>query len=295
MVKVSPKCGFCLINRAIAEIENVVSDEDQKFEILQKIFAYFSENFYEDSVPSDLGTIRDRIIRTITKKDPYKLEKRKSNELALKFLPKIEKELNEIEDEWTRFRKALLYAIVGNIIEFDIDENKDPLENLRKAVELAEKDLVIDQSIEVYKLVKNSKTIVYLVDNAGEIVFDKILINELRKICEKIIVIVKEVPVLNDATMEDAEFISLTTSFENVKVIPSGTDHVGIILDETPPQILRILNSCDLIIAKGMGYFETLTEYDLQKNIVHLFRTKCKNVADILKIDIQKNVILLRK
>jgi len=295
LVKVSAKCGFCLIHRAIAEIKNAIDNKDKQFLILRAIFDYFSRNFDESSVPSNIGTIRDRIIRKFTQKDPYEVEKRKSNELAMKMLPKVEGILNDIHDERERFIQALLFSIVGNIIEFDIEENKDPLDNLMIAIDRAEKDLSIDHSNKVYELIKKSRKIVYLADNAGEIVFDKVFIKEISKFCEEVIVIVKEIPVLNDATMEDAEFVNLTNSFSNVKVITSGTDHVGIIIEETPAEVLEILENADLIIAKGMGYFETLTEYDLKNKIVHLFRTKCKNVADILNIEIQKNVVLLRE
>ena len=95
--------------------------------------------------------------------------------------------------------------------------------------------------------------------------------------------------------MEDAIFINLTSSFPNVQVITSGTDHVGIIIEETPPHIMKIINNCDILIAKGMGYYETLTEYKLKIPIVHLFRTKCHNVSDTLEIGVQKNVVYIRK
>jgi len=294
LVKVSAQCGYCLIRRAVAEIENITDDEQQKFYILRKIFRFFSHNFSENSIPSNIGTIRDRIIREISKKDPYYHSKKRSNQIALKFVPKIEKEIEKQTNNWNKFRTALLCSIVGNIIEFDIEENKNPLGNLELALEQAEADLTIDQSKDFYELVKKSDTIIYLTDNAGEIVFDKIFIKELSKLCKKIIVIVKGIPVLNDATMEDAEFINLTSSFPNVEVIPSGTDHVGMILEETPKKILDIINSGDLIIAKGMGYFETLTEYELKKPVVHLFRIKCGNISKFLNREINKNVILIR-
>jgi hypothetical protein len=294
LVKVSARCGFCLINRAISEIKKTISDEDEQFELLRKIFNYFSNNFDENSVPSFIGTIRDRIIREHTNKDPYEIEKRKSNEIALGLVSKIEEIMKNIDGPWERFRKAIQFSIVGNIIEFDIIENSQPLENLKNALESSEKDLEIDDSRAFFNLVKKSKKIVFLADNAGEIVFDKIFIKELTKYCDLITVIVKEIPVLNDATMEDAEFINLTTSFSNVKVITSKTDHVGIIIEETPKEVIKIINDSDLIIAKGMGYYETLTEYKLKVPVVHLLRTKCKNVSDILNVGVQKNIVLIR-
>lgn len=294
LVKVSARCGFCLINRAISEIKKTISDEDEQFELLRKIFNYFSNNFDENSVPSFIGTIRDRIIRQHTNKDPYKIEKRKSNEISLGLVPKIEEIMDNIDDPWERFRKAIQFSIVGNIIEFDIIENNKPLENLKKALESSEKDLEIDDSRAFFDLVKKSKNVIFLADNAGEIVFDKIFIKELAKYCNSITVIVKEIPVLNDATMTDAEFINLTDSFPNVNVITSGTDHVGIIIEETPEEIIKIITDSDLIIAKGMGYYETLTEYELKVPIVHLLRTKCENVSNILNVGIQKNIVLIR-
>ncbi|MBD3227764.1 MAG: DUF89 family protein [Candidatus Lokiarchaeota archaeon] len=294
MVKVSAMCGTCLINRAIAEIEKTVKNKDLKFEIIREIFNYFSDHFDENSVPSNIGTIRDRIIRDFTNKDPYKEEKRRSNELALDILPNLENMINKLDDDWEKFFNAVIFSIVGNIMEFDIVDNMDPLENIHQAIKTAKKDLAIDDTKEFYNKLKSSTKLVFLADNAGELVFDKLLIKELSKYAEKITVIVKQIPVLNDATMKDAEFINLTNLHPNVHVITSETDHVGIIIEETPDHVMKVINNSDLIIAKGMGYFETLTEYKIDVPIVHLFRIKCKNISEILNVDIQKNVILYR-
>ncbi len=137
-----------------------------------------------------------------------------------------------------------------------------------------------------------------MTDNAGEIIFDYILIKELQELGKEITVAVKETPVLNDATLEDAIDAGLLELAEKsnskVKVITTGTDHVGIILSETPKDFLDIFNNSELIIAKGMGYYESLSEEPIPCPIAHLFKVKCRSVAEDLILEIKKNVALLR-
>ncbi|NVM03732.1 MAG: DUF89 family protein [Candidatus Helarchaeota archaeon] len=303
-MKVKPYCGVCLLNRGIKEVELATSDPDLQFKIVKELIKMFQEKFNENNISAHIGTYRDRIIKKLSGcKDPYAEQKRLSNKIAVKFLPFLQKKLNSLKDPYKRFRFAVLASIVGNSIEFHIEDQKielDSLEQLLKqSFENAEKNLVKDDIQDLFNLLKSKKKVLYLTDNAGEIVFDYILINELYKLNKEVIVAVKEKPVLNDATIEDAKAAGLlelsVKTNSKVKIITTGTDHVGIILSETPKEFLEIFNKAELIIAKGMGYYESLSGEKLPTSIAYLFKIKCRSIAEELKKKINDYVVLLKR
>jgi len=303
-LKVKPYCGICLLNRGIKEVELATSDPKLRFEIINKLIEMFREKFNENSISAHLGTYRDRIIKKFSGcKDPYAEQKKISNEIALKFIPHLRNQLDSIKNDYERFRFAVLVTIVGNSIEFHLEDQLIDLNSLdqflQDSLEDVEKKLAIDDILELFNLLKKKKKILYLTDNAGEIVFDYILIDELYKIGKEVIVAVKQSPVLNDATMEDAKIAGLLElaikSNSKVKIITTETDHVGIILSETPKNFLKTLYGAEIIIAKGMGYYESLSEENNITPIAHLFKIKCRSMAAELNKEINCNIALLRK
>jgi uncharacterized protein with ATP-grasp and redox domains len=176
-------------------------------------------------------------------------------------------------------------------MEFDIPGHRFTFGGLKKAFREAGKDLVIDDTAKVYELVKKANTILYLADNAGEIVFDTLLVEQLKNMGSNVIVAVKGEPIINDATLEDAEASGMNKIAD--KTITTGTDSVGFAPKEVSKDFLDAYHSCDIVFAKGMGYAETLTEYKLDKPHVLLFRTKCNPVANFFCVAKEKNVAKL--
>jgi uncharacterized protein with ATP-grasp and redox domains len=148
--------------------------------------------------------------------------------------------------------------------------------------------LVIDEISKIFSLAKKAKTILYLTDNAGEIAFDKLLVKELKQLSAKVTVVVKGGPILNDATLDDAKLVGMDKIAD--AVITTGTDSVGLDIKESSAEFLKHYNSADLIIAKGMGYAETLTENKLTRPHALLLRTKCGPVAHFFGVPREKNV-----
>ena len=130
-----------------------------------------------------------------------------------------------------------------------------------------------------------------MTDNAGEIVFDILLVEQMKNMGLSVMIAVKGGPIINDAILEDAEASGMSTIAD--KVITTGVDAVGLALNEVSAEFLSVYNSVDLIFAKGMGYAETLTEYKLKKPHVLLFRTKCNPVANSFGVGREKNVAKL--
>lgn len=251
-----------------------------------------TKEFKPTAVPADLGTKRDRVIRRVTgNSDPYKRNKRISNEKALKILPYARKIVEEGYTQEERFKRACLIAIVGNVIEFDIPGHKASFTSLKKNFREAAKDLGIDDINRAYELARASRGVLFLADNAGEIVFDTLLVEQLKNMGLTVIVAVKGSPVINDATMEDSEASGMSKKAD--KVITTGADAVGLAIREVSQEFLSAYESADLIIAKGMGYAETLTEFKLKKPHLLLFRTKCNPVADSFGVAREKNVAKL--
>ncbi len=289
-MKVDIECATCLVKRAVLGVSLSTEDPERQMEILTEALQIISKNFNKDAVPSRIGTLRDRTIKKLSGVDPYKKIKHESNEMALSVKALLEKELEHLPVE-KRFRRACLIAAAGNVIEFGISENQFTLEELDKIVASVERDLIIDQVDEFYNLIKNTKNVVFLTDNAGEIALDTLLVKELNKITN-VIVVVKDKPILNDATMEDALYVGMDKVCS--KLITSGTDAIGTYLPESSEELKKLLNETDLIIAKGMGHFESLTELSFKQPVVHIFRTKCERVARYVGVPTGKNVILIR-
>ena len=291
-LKVEAECAACILSRASAEATEATVNPALRFRAMNDVIRLLHIEFRPNAVPADLGTKRDRIIKRVTgNNDPYKRNKRISNEKALKLLPYARKLVEEGYAQQDRFKRACLVAIVGNIMEFDIPGHKFTFTTLRKSFRDAAKDLVIDDTAKIYELVVKANTVLYLADNAGEIVFDTLLVEQLKNMGLTVTVAVKGGPIINDATLEDAEASGMSKIAD--KVITTGTDAVGFALGEVSKEFLDTYKSVDLIIAKGMGYAETLTEYELKKPHALLFRTKCNPVANYFVAPREKNVAKL--
>jgi uncharacterized protein with ATP-grasp and redox domains len=291
-LKVEAECAACIISRGAAEVKEATTNPALRFRAMRELLHLLSKEFKPSAVPADLGTKRDRLIKRVTgNNDPYKRNKRICNEKALKLLPYARKLVEEGYTQQDRFKRACLCAMVGNIMEFDIPGHKFTFSSLRKSLKEAGKDLVINDIGKIYEVAENSHIILYLTDNAGEIVFDTLLVEQLKNMGLTVIVAVKGAPVINDATLEDVEISGMGKIAD--KVITTGTDAVGLAPKEVSAEFQSVYDSVDMVFAKGMGYAETLTEYKLQKPHALLFRTKCDPVANFFAVPREKNVAKL--
>jgi len=291
-MKVEAECASCLLARATAETYYATTNPALRFRAIKEITKLLNREFRPTTVPADIGTKRDRLIKELTgNDDPYKRSKKTSNEKALKMLPYARKIVEKGYNQQERFKKACLCAIVGNILEFDIPGHRFTFKTLTKSFREAAKDLVVDDVESAYELAKKAKEVLYLADNAGEIVFDTLLVEQLKNMGLRVIYAVKGGPVINDATMEDVEFSGMDKLAD--KIITTGTDAVGLLQKEVSTEFLKVYGSAELVFAKGMGYAETLTEFKLTKPHFLLLRTKCNPVANYFCAPRNKNIAKL--
>ena len=291
-MKVEAECAACALQRGWLEIKKATSDVFTQFKAMSALVTLLNNEFQPTAISAHLGTKRDKIVKAVTgNPDPYAKAKQTSNQRALEILPTAKNMILSESSTESRFRKSCLYSMVGNIMEFDIPDHVFKFEELRTLITKAEEDLAIDEISKILEIAKESKNILYLTDNAGEIALDTLLVEELKRFGAHVTVAVKSSPILNDATMEDVTYVGMDAIADDV--ITTGTDSVGLIFDECSNEFLSLHSSADLVVAKGMGYAETLTEYTLTTPHALLLRTKCRPVANFFGVGRNKNVAKL--
>jgi len=193
-------------------------------------------------------------------------------------VPAIREKLELSEDP---LKAAIQYAMTGNYIDFGALDRIDEEELQRILDHSADNHVDGQEYLKLRKELKKAKRIVYLTDNCGEIVTDKLLIEEIQKENPEaaVTVIVRGFPVLNDATMEDAVQVGLTGM---VHVIGNGSEIAGTCLDEISEEAKEFIDSADVILAKGQGNFETLRMCG--KNIYYIFMCKCEMFAERFQV-----------
>jgi len=274
-------CIPCFLRQALDSVRMITSDEQLHEQLMREVLRLVAEMNLRQSPPL-MGQKIHRAIRRLTgAEDPYFDVKNRFNRLALQMYPELAEQLENSPD---RLATALRLAVAGNIIDFGV--NADLVESQVKRTVGESLDRPLDEQIvaELREALGQASEILYIGDNAGEIVFDRLLIEQLP--CEKTTFVVRGGPVINDATIEDAEIAGLT---ELVEVIDNGSDAPGTILKDCSEQFRRRFDRADLVIAKGQGNYETLN--DAGKDTFFILRAKCPVVADHLGCQIGEPVV----
>jgi len=291
-LKVEVECATCVFHRGYMEIIEATNDQALQFRAVTALMRLLSREFKPTASPAKLGTKRDRLVKKVTgNSDPYEKKKWLSNKRALEILPQAKKFVASGLSSEAKFRRACLCAMVGNIIEFDIPEHEFKFEDIGKFIQQGENDLAIDEISKIHEAAKQAREILYLTDNAGEIAFDTLLVRELKNLGAHVTVAVKSKPIMNDATLQDAKAVGMHEVADDM--ISNGTDTVGLFLQECSKRFLSCYRSADLVVAKGMGYAETLTEIKLRVPHALLLRTKCQPVANYFGVSKDKNIAKL--
>ena len=284
-MKVSPECAPCFLRFAGNTLSLSTDDDELKIEIFNEIFNLLANNFDTNTNPNSTGSTIYKIIKQKTGcNDPYKEEKILSNQIALKYLPKAKK-IIENEDSLENYVKI---AIVGNILDFGAFPSAKDIDNIIK--EGFQKQLKINHVEKLDKDAKKHDKLLYLVDNTGEIAFDRLLLEKLKTYDLNITIAVKSAPIINDACMEDALEVGLDKFGEIVEI---GAGTVGYVDSEISDEFREIYNNHKFIISKGMGNYEGLTEIDnSDKDLYFLFCSKCNVISKDIGVDLQDMVLI---
>ena len=269
-------CVQCFVRQALDAARLLSTDEKIHEQVLRRVLSLSSKmDFYKS--PPEKGQRIHRLIREFLRDDdPYRQIKDRSNRLAMKLYPELKMKIEQSSDP---LETAMRFAIAGNIIDLGVNSQLDE-SIIYKTIEDSMKNALFPNTINDFRDAVNLATdILYLGDNAGEIVFDRLLIEQLPY--EKVTFVVRGSPVINDATLVDARFAGIT---DIVEVIDNGSDAPGTILEDCSPAFCARFEKADLIIAKGQGNYESLS--DIKKNILFVLIAKCPVIARDIGCDV---------
>jgi damage-control phosphatase, subfamily I len=280
-MRVHLDCFPCFLRQSIIALRLGTKDELLREMILKSILPEIQIADISRP-PAYTTTFIHRKIRQMLGKDPFEELKSEYNKIALGLYPSLKTIVGKSQDPlWTATR----LAIAGNVIDFGIFTSVDIEGAIDKALN---NPLAVDDFEMFKKAISDADTIVYLADNAGEIVFDRLLIETLISFGKSVVVVVKGAPVINDSTLRDALESGLTRICQ---VIDNGSDAVGTIFVWTSSAFQDTFNNAQLVISKGQGNFETLI--GIQKNIFFLFQSKCNVVSK--ELGLSRGSMLLKK
>jgi hypothetical protein len=273
IMKAYPACIPCLFKQAQNTL-SATTDEIKLHEDVYRDLAESIKNISLNDTPAGVSYIVYETIRNKTRiSDPFSRQKKSTNELAQRLVPSMKEMISKSNDP---LKSAIHIAAAGNIIDLGITKP----ENIEDEIQdILAKPFAIDDYNDFKKELSGNKTLLYISDNAGEIVFDRLLADELLRHNLKIYFSVKSGPIINDATIEDAEFAGL----QNVShIITTGSDDIGVNWSRCSGEFRGIFDSSDIVISKGQGNFETVTER--RGNVYYLLKAKCECVAEELSV-----------
>lgn len=274
-------CIPCFVLQGL-DSARLATDDERIHEQVVRETLRLSVDLDMSQSPPAIGQKIHRLIRKlIGNNDPYHSVKEQFNNLALKLYSELEERVMESEDP---FATAVRLAIAGNIIDLGVKTSLAE-SDVEKTIEESLTSYFDDSQVYEFKnAITKAEKILYLADNAGEIVLDRLLIEQLP--VEKVTVVVKGEPVINDATKEDAETADLTNI---VEVIDNGSDAPGTILETCSQSFRDRFEDADLVIAKGQGNYETLS--DVHKNIFFILKAKCPVIARDLGCEVGEMIL----
>ncbi|MBE6067302.1 MAG: DUF89 family protein [Clostridium lundense] len=274
-MKVSHECIHCLARQAVEIAEEATSNVTIQEEIIKKSLKELAEINFNETAP-EIAFRMHQHAKNITKIiDPYARLKEQYNEIAKEIYERIidEKWLDNAKDP---FDMSCRLAIAGNIIDFSVGLKLEHSDVVKSVEDSIKHNIFGTGTAALREAVEKSNNIMYIGDNAGEIIFDKFLLENLP--LNKVTYVVKGGPIVNDATMQDA----ISTGIVNlVKVIDNGHAAQGTILKDCSSTFKSEFNKADLIISKGQANFETLSDIK-DKTIFYLLRAKCNSVASAI-------------
>jgi uncharacterized protein with ATP-grasp and redox domains len=276
------ECLTCFCRQALEAVRFATDDTAVHEEVLRGVLRQASEMDFRVT-PPEMGRYIHEFIRDLShNSDPYRRVKKESNRVALDLYSELREKVTQASDP---LKAAIRIAIAGNIVDYaatpELDERK-----IAQTVETAVRTPMMERGLDGFRTdLGRAERILYIGDNAGEIVFDRLLIEQLP--VEKVTYVVRAHPIINDATMEDAREVGLTG---RVEVIDNGDNTPGTVLERCSDEFRKRFEEADLILAKGQGNYETLS--DAPRQVFFLLMAKCPVIARDIGCEIGRPVFL---
>ena len=286
-------CVPCFFRQALESSRRSGASKKTQKKVLDALVKTIPEISLKSSPPEMARVIHQQLRRITKKKDPYLKIKRQSNKIALGIYGKLKR---RVTNSRNKLLTAVELAIAGNIIDYGAKNSLNIEAELARILNeenkvIREESKVIFDYDKFRSNLQRAETILYLADNAGETVFDRILIEEIKRADsnKKIIYAVKESPAINDALKEDAVACGLD---KVAQVISSGSDAPGTILSLCSKNFLKIYRKADMVISKGQGNFEALSPP--RRPVFFMFMVKCAVIAKVAGCNMGNIVLLYR-
>ncbi len=273
-------CIPCIIRQALCAARMVSADPAVHERVLRETLGWVGETNMNQPAPVAVQRIHRLLRETTGVEDPYRDAKEYQNRTVLALLPELRCRIEAAADP---LATALRVAIAGNAIDMGANGSLAGLD-VRRAVTQALTEPVVGEPGGFRSAIAEAERILYLTDNAGEIALDRLLIEQLTP--ARVTVAVRGKPVINDATMADARAVGL---HEIVEIVDNGSDAPGTLLDDCSQEFRRRFTEADLILAKGQGNYETLS--DEPHDIFFLFKVKCSMIAAHAGVPIGTHVL----
>jgi len=283
-VKTCLECIPCFAQQALDAVSLVSEDADLRLRVMRRALRMVSD-FPADSPPPLMAARIHRLIRKETgNPDPYRDVKEQANAYALGMVPRL---LERVRSSADPFETSLRIAIAGNIMDWGASHHLRPdgalvERTIEQTLAAPVRGVPVD---EFRRRLQVADSVLYLADNAGEIAFDRLFISFLP--CADVTVAVKGGPIINDATMADAERVGFP---EEVRLVSTGSDTPGTVLEDCSKEFRGRFGRAGLIIAKGQANYEALS--DCKGPLHFLLKAKCPVIARDVGCDVGDTLLL---
>ena len=284
-MRVTPDCVPCLMKRVLFQAR--LLNNGCETEAVAAALATYAKEYDPEKNSAAVATEVHRSAYAVMKADPYYQMKLDADRIAGEFLDQVTEYVENSDDS---FAAAIRVAVIGNIMDFGVGLAIERPEQFRDRFQsLLDQGIGADDTEKLRNKLKESRSILYFFDNCGESQFDKLLIKEIQKMGVRVVGVVRGEAILNDVTKEDAQRIGLDRILD--RVVSTGLFAIGADLSRAGGDLKEELQKADLILAKGMANYESLSDQDAGIPKVFILRTKCEPVAKSLGVPSDINVV----
>jgi hypothetical protein len=260
-----------------------VSDDEWFHTKIVKMACQMLPGALLDRSPAEVSfEVLQKVTRSLGSADPFAAQKKEANARMLDLLPEL-REMLKVPGR-SRLANAVRLSVAGNIMDPGIVNRIDVRAEIERIVRT---ELAIDDTADLAAALKSAKSVMCILDNAGEIVLDRLLIEEMSN--REVTAVVRAAPVLSDVTRDDAEQVGLT---ELAEVIDPGAPMLGIVLDQASEAFVKAFEAADVVVSKGQANFETLA--GCEREVFHILRVKCECMAEFLGVK-EGDAVLYRR
>ncbi|MBC7343997.1 MAG: DUF89 family protein [Clostridia bacterium] len=284
-MKITSACIGCVLDIAFRTVGQVAKDRWAEYVV--PIVEVIRKSFHPELTPGMLATaIQMELHRLLDNPDPYRKIKEASNNLAEVILEDITRSATNMD-----LGQVSLLTAAGNAIDFALETKVD--EAIAKVKQSIDQGFYQPDDEQFDRILQGAREVLFLLDNAGEIVFDRYLATWIKEhYGTKISAVVNATPVLNDATPYDLETTGFAQILDDVVLLDPGA--IGFPTDPLPEALAKKFRAVDAIICKGMGNFESLDECELEPPAIYILKAKCQPIASLLGTPVGANILTVR-